>query len=686
MCSRWLRFAMVVSILCSGMVLACQAPERRKAIATPTPTLAPTAVRTLTPTPTPTAVRTPSPEHPTEELLAWLEMPERDLLDIATRLKHPEESIPTVVNPVPPRYEVGDNETFWVWDEVEKTHFTATATLCYITPHLYVWVEDGYEVDQKALEKSAERFEDRIYPTNRRFFGEEWAPGVDNDPHIHIFNGHVPGLGGYYSSSDEYSHLIHLYSNEREIVYINLDALQPGTEAYEGVLAHEFQHMIHWAVDRNEDTWVNEGFSELATQLNGYSVGGASYVFSRSPDVQLTSWPEPEEATPNYGASYLFMAYFLERFDEELTRQVVNHQANGIAAFNAVLAERGLTFEDVFADWLVANYLDDPQLADGRYDYQSLNQATPKLDQTHDHYPVRRSTTVHQYGADYIEIKGDGDVAIEFDGAEQVKLIPNEPHSGRYQWWGGRGDQGDSRLTRAFDLSGIERATLEVWLWYDIEEDWDYAYIEVSTDGGETWEVLKGKYATDTNPHGNSFGHAYTGKSGFGNRDSESEGPAWVKEEIDLTPYVGREILLRFEYITDDAVNRVGFCVDDVSIPEVGYTYDAEDDDHWVAEGFIRTDNMLSQRFLVQLIEVGAETRVRLMKLDEAQNGRLVVKGLGEGVERAVLVVSGLAPLTTELASYEYSIKLSSSAKELLPLAGRVVRLLGYDLNGLVGG
>ena len=103
-------------------------------------------------------------------------------------------------------------------------------------------------------------------------------------------------------------------------------------------------------------------------------------------------------------------------------------------------------------------------------------------------------------------------------------------------------------LTRAFDLTGLSQATLEVWLWYDIEEDWDYAYIEVSTDAGQTWDILRGQYTTDSNPNGNSFGHAYSGKSG-----SADEAPDWVEEEIDLAPYVGQEILLRFEYITDGA-------------------------------------------------------------------------------------------------------------------------------------
>ena len=63
-------------------------------------------------------------------------------------------------------------------------------------------------------------------------------------------------------------------------------------------------------------------------------------------------------------------------------------------------------------------------------------------------------------------------------------------HSGRYVWWSNRGDESDTTLTRTFDLTGLEQATLQAWLWYDIEKDYDYAYVEVSTDGGQTWEVL----------------------------------------------------------------------------------------------------------------------------------------------------------------------------------------------------
>jgi len=623
---------------------------------------------TPTPTPVPRIVRTPLPEGSTltEEALARVEVPERDLLALAIRFGRVTGPVEPVVNPTPPRYELGDKEVFWITDQDAKTHFTATATLRYITPHLYMWVEEGFRVDQKALEKSALRFENRIYPTNRYFFGSEWTPGVDNDPHLHVFNGRVPGVGGYYSSADEYPRLANPYSNEKEIFYINLNNATPGTDYYDGILAHEFQHMIHWAVDRNEDTWVNEGLSELASFLNGFDVGGVDLAFSRTPDTQLTSWAIiPSQAGPNYGASYLFMTYFLERLGEEALRELARNPANGVQGFEAVLAPRGLSFDELFADWVVANWLDRPE-EDERYGYRDLDPPSPMADQVHKSYPVRRATTVHQYGTDYIELWGQEELLVRFKGSTVAHLADVRPHSGRYMWWSNRADDSDITLTRAFDLEGVDSATLQVWLWYDIEEDWDYAYIEVSTDGGKTWTILPGLYTTDYNPNGNSFGHAYTGKSGA--RQSRlfpvslsvvaPDRPHWVRESIDLTPYVGQEVLIRFEYVTDDAVNHPGLFVDDIAIPELGYFDDVESGEGgWEARGFIRTDNLLTQRWLVQFIEYGEEgISVRRMEIEDGK-GEMRVGGVRKEVGRlAVMAVSALAPATTELASYEYEV------------------------------
>lgn len=672
-------FSVLLLLACAiaGVVIYLSASVQQEVVLEPTPTAELTHAETATLTPTPAPLRDsvpvlsppprasdtpqailPSPtstltEVTTEEVLADTVIPVRDRLDLARRFRLSDRPIPAVVNPTLPAYQLGDQEIFWIGESDTLRHFQVTATLRYVGPHSYWWIEEGYSVPDSEVAASAETFEEVIYPTNRAFFGGEWSPGVDNDPRVHIFIGNVPGVGGYFYSINEYSKLINPYSNEKEMFFINIKAARPGSDRLESILAHEFQHMIHWYNDANEETWVNEGLSELAMVLNGYDTGGTERVFAQTPDTQLNTWGDsPNESIAHYGGSFLFMSYFLERFGEDMMRQVVAHPANGADGFDTVLAAEGepYDFDDIFADWLVANYLDDPTVGGGLWGYRDLSVNSISLDATHKDYPAYREGTVGQYAADYIAFQGrEGELTIEFTGTTQVKVVPNQPHSGVYQWWSNRGDDSDMTLTHTFDLSGVDQATLQFWTWYDIEEDWDFAYVEVSTDAGETWEILPGRHTTTENKSGNSFGHAWTGVSGGG------ETPQWVQEEIDLSAYAGQVIDVRFEYITDDAVNHVGFLLDDIAIPAIGYFDDGEaGNGGWQAAGFARMDNLLPQRYVVQAIELGDEPQVQRMSLDELNHGQLTIAGLDETKDGVILVVSGITPFTTEVASYQY--------------------------------
>jgi hypothetical protein len=434
--------------------------------------------------------------------------------------------------------------------------------------------------------------------------------------------------------------------------YINLSALPPGNTYFDSVLAHEFQHMIHWAQDRNEDTWVNEGLSELAPFINGYGPSSFTNVFSGVPDTQLTSWADtPNQSVANYGGSFRFMAYFLQRYGEQMTQAVVANPNNGIAGFNAVLAEHGQKerFNDVFADFIVANYLNDTKARDGRWGYQNFSPEPAAVTEHYSVYPVEGQTTVFQYGTDYIELSGAGDVTLDFKGAGEVKVVNNDAHSGQYQWYSMRGDDSNSQLTHAFDLRNVTSATLNYSIWYDIETDWDYGYVEISTDGGDIWTILQAPHSVTTNPSGNAYGPGYTGLSG--------DGPAWLDESIDLSAYAGQEVMIRFEYVTDDAVNRPGWTLDDIAIPEIGFQDDVESGvNGWQAEGFVRMDNILPQHFLVQVLEIGDTVNLRQVPLDATSHGTLTMTGLGTTLNRAVLMVSGLTPVTTQPANYEYKL------------------------------
>lgn len=608
---------------------------------------------------------TPSAEQfLTEMQLREAVVPGRDLRALGEQLRGTG-PIPETVNDTPPTYRLNESQTFWINNDDTQEHFQINARLAYANDVLYMWVEEGVDYDPDDLKAAADKFAEETYPTNRNFFGSEWNPGVDNDPRLHILHSDQLGssIAGYYSGADEVSHLAQPFSNEREMFYINIDNTTPDSEFYNGVLAHEFQHMIHWYQDKNESSWVNEGMSELASELNGYDRGGADFAFSQRPDTQLNAWSDdPNGRTEHYGNAYLFMAYFLQRFGNELTQAAVASDANGIDGFAEALVagNTGLTFDDVFADWVIANYLDDPDLDDGRYGYQRDDLAPMSLDATHRRYPVQREAEVSQYATDYVELTGRGDVQIDFQGATTASLANTSAHSGADMWWGNREDDSDARLTRAFDLSGVDSATLNFWTWFDIEDDWDYGYVMASTDGGATWTALTTEDTTEENPNGNSFGPALTGCSGDPSSQEAGDpcNAIWIQQTADLTPFAGNsEVLVRFQYITDDAVNYPGFFVDDISIPEIGYEYDAETDDEWVSEGWIRTDNTIRQRWLVQLIEMesGADPVITRLEVGGDGRGSWSVGDLGGG-KSAVLAISAMAPVTTEPAEYEYSV------------------------------
>ena len=609
----------------------------------------------------PTATLTISNSLTDASLLAEAEMPVRDLRALALRLKPGIENIPATVNATPPSYKVGDKARFWIENGDTKQHMQVSSTLRYITPHVYMWVQDSLKINLNDLQQSADRFESKTYPTDREFFGSEWTPGVDNDVHLSILNvkGLSGGIVGYFSAADEYSHLINPYSNEREMFYISADKAEPNTSYYDGVLAHEFQHMIHWANDPNEDSWVNEGMSELAEQLNGFDTGGFEIAYARQPDTQLNTWVSPSDggdallSSAHYGASFLFMDYFLNRFGEDLTKAVVADKANGIEGFNDAMIRAGRPerFDDIFADWLVANYLDQPDATPkGRFGYQDINPPTPAIAEQLNQFPASGSARASQYGADYIDLKGSGNLTLDFSGQTTAKLVDTNPH-GQYAWWGNRGDDADATLTRAFDLSAVSSATLTFSTWYDLEDGWDYAYVEASVDGGKHWQILPGQHTTDKNPAGNAFGPGWTGASG-GN-----EPPQWVDEKVDLSAFAGKEILLRFEYITDDAVNLPGMLIDDIAIPELNYKDTAENGpDGWDTQGWVLINNLLEQHWLVQVVTIDSNNvRVERMPVGADGKGQLSLPDAGQ-YSRIMLIVSGETPVTTENGTYKYTI------------------------------
>ncbi|MDO8616831.1 MAG: immune inhibitor A [Dehalococcoidia bacterium] len=603
------------------------------------PAASPGATATASALPSATPPATPAPAA---------ELPARDLVGLAQRFRGLSADPARLAREAPYGYRVGDGQKFSLIDLDTPEALTLTATVRLITDHAYFFVEDGVSYSQQDLERIGGDFEAEVYPRVTAAFGSEWTPGVDSDPRITILHANLRGAGGYFAGSDEFPAAIVPLSNEREMLYVDAGALgAPGAD-YNTLIAHELQHMVHSHADPDEDSWVNEGLSQVAAEMMG---GGKAWlaIFLDAPDTQLTFWPPIGDTTVHYAASELFFSYLLDHYGgRENAAQLLRIQADGIAGVDEYLGGFGRSFRDVFADWAIANYLDLPE---GPYSHEGFA-ARASTSATTD-APGTGAGTVSQSAADYLDVSGPG--VFTFDGSDEVSvgIEPVDgpgaacrgrsetcPYSVQAFWWSDRGDGIDTRLTREFDLTGVSRATLRFSAWWDIERGWDYAYVAASADGGKTWQALPGEHTTAYDPVEAAYGRGYTGHS-----------PGWVDEQVDLSAFAGQKVLLRFELVTDDATNLTGFAVDNIQVPELAYRDGAETDGGWQAEGFRRIEGPLRQQFIVQVIDDSGDTpQVRRIELDGDNRARIALTG------RATVVVAAVTEDTAEPAAYAWSL------------------------------
>ncbi|MET8949665.1 immune inhibitor A domain-containing protein [Streptomyces sp. NPDC004393] len=158
-----------------------------------------------------------------------------------------------------------------------------------------------------------------------------------------------------------------------------------------------------------------------------------------------------------------------------------------------------------------------------------------------------------------------------------TELIP--PASGSYQWWSGSGNGLNNTLTRDVDLTGKSSAALSLKGYYDIEQNYDFLYTEVSTDGGATWKPVDGTVNGAAIPRDASGQPALTGTL---------DGYADLVYPLDA--YAGQKIKLRFRYTTDTGVAKKGFTADDLAVTADGSAVFSDGAENgtgdWAVNGF----------------------------------------------------------------------------------------------------
>ena len=169
---------------------------------------------------------------------------------------------------------------------------------------------------------------------------------------------------------------------------------------------------------------------------------------------------------------------------------------------------------------------------------------------------------------------------------KQVDVNIGAPFAGSKFYYSGAGDDLDNVMYKQVTLPA--NATLTAKVRYQIEQDWDYAYVVVSTDNGTTWTGVPTNLSATTDPNGQNFGNGITGNSG-GN---------WVDLNANLSAFSG-SVLLGFRYWTDGAATEPGISIDEISIAG-GPADGAEADGGWTydpATGGFRTTGGIETSF-----------------------------------------------------------------------------------------
>ncbi|PKL46650.1 MAG: hypothetical protein CVV42_15765 [Candidatus Riflebacteria bacterium HGW-Riflebacteria-2] len=283
--------------------------------------------------------------------------------------------------------EVGDVEVFNTFNITSGKHERVRARLQKIGKHCYIYLQEGKKVATSVISRIASEFDTKIYSNTRSMFGSEWTPGIDGDPRITLFlldiqDGHNPAQGrrgytaGYFYAGDCYNRKKKRESNEREMLYLDIYPSVPGSQEFMSVVAHEFQHMIHWNNDPKEFTWVNESLSQLSQFLCGYGHPPQLNAFIRNTHNNLAAWAD-DDMLANYGQVYLWAYYISIRIastDDRrraFVRRMVAQTSQGFSGLNAAIKKQGIknNVRNLFRSFCLANYLNDNRIERGAYGY-----------------------------------------------------------------------------------------------------------------------------------------------------------------------------------------------------------------------------------------------------------------------------------------------------------------------------
>lgn len=459
-------------------------------------------------------------------------------------------------------------------------------------------------VTQAQVDKLRDEFDSNIYPVATEFFGTPDSLNGSNSPLPEMVG--LPE--GYYENDEGSDKVIMLVDNvqdegwnnpsypffvagffwqtlenytDRNIITIDTNSWETRLEStFFGTTIHELQHLIQADNDGAEETWLNEGMSTFSEFLGGYGHGEGSINFYLDhPENSLVNWDEHgtaatgPETIADYGQVYLFTLYMYDKFGQEFIRELATDgTSQGMASVDKVLEDYGTnkTFTELYQDFMTALTLDDDTVSkDYKFDSIDLREL-PVGDgvrgKTVDFEKAKtfEKEGVPAWGGDFKEFDLDRTVrGMKFDGVDflplQWETVANPLDASEQVLHANNGDEADQALIFGATVP-TENPTLSFEHYYNIEEQWDFATVQVSTDNGETWKSL-GNENTRDDVVEEGYPTIKENLPGF-----TGEKTNWSTETFDLAEYAGQDVLVSFRNLTDWGSNEAGWFVKNIEL------------------------------------------------------------------------------------------------------------------------
>ncbi|HOW51174.1 MAG TPA: hypothetical protein PLV42_03900 [bacterium] len=288
--------------------------------------------------------------------------------------------------PYPTAAPIGTVANFWVYDFGTSQNREASATLQYNGTKCEVWAEDTATLTQARAKTICDEFDAVIHPLVTTNFHAE--SDINGDGKIAILFADLGGFAaGYFTQGDYYDQSEYEYSNERDMVY--LEIAQADADSL-STIAHEFQHLCY--SNRNyliegdyysgdlANRWIDEGLATAAQHLYEGAQDTWVYVYNNDPYNQpvaagngflLWDYDDHNRVYSDYALTYVFFQYLRRQATNAtgIYKAIIEHADNNWMGVEDIIQSRvgaTKTFTSFMIEFRLAMLMND---ATGTYGF-----------------------------------------------------------------------------------------------------------------------------------------------------------------------------------------------------------------------------------------------------------------------------------------------------------------------------